>query len=113
MVASCCQHGRGVVPVGFIELIVIVFSLTKIIDDVSEQQSELRNLLRFGFREIADHFVGDFILCPGATSAAAVTRCVKYDLAILLDGIDRTLVPGKYFGQRQSRFSPTSGSREG
>ena len=93
MIAGRRQHRRVIVPVRLIELIVIVFGLAEIVDDVAEQQGELRDLQRLGFLEVANHLVGYFVLGLGPARAAAIAGRVEHDLSVLLNRRDGAGMP--------------------
>src|SRR5271163_4159625 len=61
MIAGDRQDRSRIVPVRFVELIVVVLHLTETIDHVAQQQIELRDFAGLSFLEITNHLVGDHV----------------------------------------------------
>lgn len=65
VIARDRQDRSGVIPIGVVELIVIILRFAKAVDYVAEQQVELRLLLGVGFVKVADQFVGNLVCFSG------------------------------------------------
>src|SRR5208283_5465366 len=81
MVSGDRQYRGLIVPVRLVELVVVILRLAEAVDDVSEQEIELRNLLRIALGEIRGHLVGDLVLVLRAARAAAIAGGMKNQLA--------------------------------
>ena len=68
VIASHRQNRCGILPVGVVELIVIILGFAEAVDDVPQEKIELRNFVRVSllvsaFVEVAQHLVDDLVLC--------------------------------------------------
>jgi hypothetical protein len=81
-----------VFPIWLVELVVIVLNFTETVDDIAEQQVELRNLAVSCLIEIGEHLIDDEVLCFRTSRATAVARGVEDNLIVLLDIGDRRCV---------------------
>jgi len=104
VVARAGEDGRGVVAVGLVKLVVVILAFAEAVDDVAQQQRELRYLGGVGFGEVGGHLVRDFVLRGRACDVAAIARGVKDELPGRRDRIDRLLVAGENIGQRDLRL---------
>ena len=72
VIACRGENRRRIVSIRFVELIVIILRFAEAIDDVAEQERELRNFFRIALRKVAHEFIGDVILCFRPDGASAI-----------------------------------------
>ena len=90
VVAGDGKDGRGIVAIGLVKLVVVLGSLSKVVDDVAEVEEERGYVCGVDFGEVGDHLVGDQGLRARPRDAPGIADGVEDDLSGLLDGL-RTL----------------------
>jgi hypothetical protein len=65
VVAGDRENGSGIIPIVIVELIEVKLGFAEVVNDVAQEQAELRNFLGDGFVEIAHHFVCDLFCVFG------------------------------------------------
>jgi hypothetical protein len=113
LIAGHRQDRSGVVAVGLVELVVEVLRLVEAVDDVPEQQRELRHLARSALGEVPHHLVGHLVLRGRSARAAAVTGGVKHQLSAGADRGGSARIAAQDLGECQARLGQAARRREG
>jgi len=116
MVARDREDRTGIIAQRFVELIVIIFGLAKIINNISEMIEESRLVRNAPGLEVCGHHIEhvDFIGIIARRRSSRVARAVKDDLTLLLDRRDhRGTLRAEGIRQRENFSIRHSGGVEG
>ena len=99
VVARGREHRRRIIAIRFVKLIVVILGLAEVVDDVTEQEGELRNFCQSSLGKIGNHFVRDLILRLRPPGTSTIAGRMKHDLAAGLNPVDGGGVAAEDFGQ--------------